>query len=171
MAKIASHVPAGSRLLDVGCNDGALFAWLGSRVREGVGIDAHAPQCSRLAHVQLIRGSFPDDLPALEPFDVITMLAVLEHVPVHRQHAIAGACAELLRPGGLTLITSPAPVADVFLDVMRRLRLIHGMDLDQHYGFDPRHVPGLFGAASLELLLAQRFELGLNHLFVFRRPA
>ena len=39
IGKAAPYIPAGARVLDIGCADGALFRQLRSRIREGVGID------------------------------------------------------------------------------------------------------------------------------------
>ena len=63
------------------------------------------------------------------------MLAVLEHVQPAEQPVFAAACAKHLRPGGLLVVTTPAPAVDLILDVLTFLRLIDGMSLEQHYGF------------------------------------
>ena len=49
------------------------------------------------------------------------------------------------------------------------LRIIDGMEAHEHYGFDPRTVPEIFGSDSLVLEKRARFQVGLNHLFVFHR--
>jgi hypothetical protein len=53
--------------------------------------------------------------------------------------------------------------------VLKALRLVHGMSLEQHYGFDVRQVTALFSPPDFELVRHRRFELGLTNLFVFRR--
>lgn len=45
------------------------------------------------------------------------------------------------------------------------------MSFDQHHGFDTRTVPMRFGSTGFELVAHKVFQLGLNHVFVFRRSA
>ena len=44
------------------------------------------------------------------------------------------------------------------------------MEADQHHGFQIAEVEPLFAAAGLDLERHETFQLGLNHLFVFRKP-
>jgi len=164
--KALPHIPAGGRLLDVGCADGTLIREAGGRVHDSVGIDPDAP-----AGPGLVRGSFPQDLSDAGPYDVIALLAVFEHVPDGERPAFVAACRRLLRPGGRVVVTVPAPLVDRIVDLLRRLRLLHGMDIEAHHGYAPEETPGYFAAAGMRLLTHERFELGLNHLFVFELPA
>jgi SAM-dependent methyltransferase len=165
------YIAPGSRVLDIGCADGELFRSIGN-IGEGVGIDPDLPptavSCGRAL---LLRGFFPQALSDDRPFDVITLLAVLEHVPPEMQRELALACASHLKPGGHLVITVPAPAVDTILVVLRWLRLIHGMALEQHYGYDPGKTPAIFAVPGLELSQARRFQLGLNNLFVFKKTA
>jgi SAM-dependent methyltransferase len=102
-------------------------------------------------------------------WDVVTMLAVLEHIPPAEQIRIAAACARLLRPGGRVIITVPSPAVDHILAVLRRLRLIEGMSLEQHYGFAPADTVRIFAPPAFRLHRRETFQLGLNHLFIFER--
>ena len=171
IAKARPYVAAGSRVLDIGCADGALFDQLADRIAAGVGIDPDLKEPVCRGTVRLMPGRFPDHLPALEPFDAVTMLAVLEHFPQDQLAPVARACALALKPGGLLIITVPSPAVDRILHALQRLRLLDGMDVHQHTGFDVRATPALFLAAGLLLVKASTFQLGLNHLFVFQRPA
>ena len=165
------YIANGARVLDVGCSDGELFRQLGSRIGEGVGIDADLHESVEMPGFELIPGTFPENLRDSRRFDVITMLAVLEHVPRERQADIARACSRYLEPGGYLVVTTPAPVVDRILDVLLFLRLIDGMSLEQHYGFDPSDTPAIFSPHGLTLVKFRRFQLGLNNLFVFRKGA
>jgi 2-polyprenyl-3-methyl-5-hydroxy-6-metoxy-1,4-benzoquinol methylase len=163
-------IPADARVLDVGCADGALFRRLGARLRDGFGLDPDLPAPIRTERYRLEAGTFPDDGPhPPELFDVVTMLAVLEHVPEGEQKRVAQAAHDLLRPGGLFVLTVPSPQVDRLLDVLIRLHVLDGMDAEAHHGFEPDDVPPLLVRAGFSLRLRRRFQLGLNNLFVFER--
>ncbi len=168
IAKVRPLIPQRARVLDVGSADGELFQHVPG-IAEGVGIDPRIDSDQVHDGYRLIRGWFPEDPTDDQPFDVITMLAVLEHIPTDKQPQLAENCVALLKPGGLLLITVPAPVVDKILAVLRFLRVVDGQALDEHYGFDVARTPKLFTKAGLQLLCHHRFELGLNHLFAFRK--
>lgn len=170
-SKVRPYLGPASRVLDVGSADGALHAYH-PHVARFVGIDPAAPVERQVGGSgRLLRGFFPDVLAPDDVFDVIAMLAVLEHVPPDAQLPLARACADRLVSGGVLVITVPSPVVDRILAVLLALRLVHGMALEQHYGFEARRVPEVFSAVGLRLIDARRFQLGVNNLFVFRKEA
>ena len=139
-------------------------------LEHSVGIDPDLTEPERIGSNRLLPGLFPHALPDVEPFDVITMLAVLEHVVPEHQAPSAIQCHAFLVPGGHLLITVPSPAVDHVLEFLRRLRLVHAKTLDQHYGYEVEMTPEIFGAAGLELVRRNSFQLGLNNFFVFREP-
>lgn len=156
----------GDRVLDVGCADGTLFrrvSWL----QDGVGIDPTVENERSHGSHRLVRGRFPDDLDTGRPFDAIVALAVFEHVPEGESGRFADGCRRLLRPGGRVVMTVPSPVVDRILHLLMHMRLVAGMEAHQHWGLRPSHVPAIFEAYGLRLEHHRRFELGVNHLFVF----
>jgi SAM-dependent methyltransferase len=167
--KAQAFIPPGARVLDVGCADGALFRQLGEQIRGGLGIDPSIAEPTETERFRLVPGAFPDDLPETERFDAVTMLAVLEHIPLDKQRELAAACARCLEPGGRVIVTVPSPAVDRILHLLESLRLIEGMALHEHYGFEPGQTPSLFVPSGLRLARARKFQLGLNNLFVFEK--
>jgi SAM-dependent methyltransferase len=167
--KARPWVPEGARVLDVGCHQGEFLFALGERIGPSVGMDPLATPQTRGA-VRILADTFRPPLPFADgSFDVIAMLATLEHIL--DKGPLAQECARLLVPGGRVVITVPARVVDTVVDVLVRLRLADGMSLDEHHGYDPTETPVVFAPHGLELEHHSRFQLGCNHLFVFRRKA
>lgn len=158
-------IPGGARLLDVGCHQGELLNRVASRVRLAVGIDPLANPREN-GNLRVHRGRLPCDHLEGE-FDVITMLAVLEHVGDLPR--IAERCLELLAPGGRVVITVPNAVVDRMLTALLALRLIDGMSLEEHHGFRPDDAVRAFQRVGLNCIRNRRFQFGLNNLFVLER--
>jgi hypothetical protein len=64
----------------------------------------------------------------------------------------------------------PAVAVDHVLRVLRTLRLVEGMKVEQHHGFDPEETTRIFCGAGLILSKHTTFQMGFNHLFVFSNP-
>ncbi|HYJ60223.1 MAG TPA: class I SAM-dependent methyltransferase [Actinomycetota bacterium] len=165
----ARYVRRGSRVLDVGCHDGALFRALDGRISSGLGVDPDLEGDTSIGPYTFTRASFPGDPPIEGVFDAITMLAVLEHMEPSALEAVHRTCLRLLAPGGSVVITVPSPQVDRILHWLQRARLIAGVALHQHHGFDPALVPATLDRPPLRLISRRRFEFGLNNLFVFER--
>jgi 2-polyprenyl-3-methyl-5-hydroxy-6-metoxy-1,4-benzoquinol methylase len=169
IAKARPFIPAGAVVLDVGCGDGALFRKLKDKIGSGLGIEPTLTQNRVEGSVQLIAGRFPDDMPSMGPFDAITMLAVVEHIPPSQWTKLSQACCRWLKPAGLLVITVPSPRVDRILQVLRTFHLIDGMSLEEHHGYEVENTEQVFCAPDFELREHVCFQLGLNHLFVFAR--
>jgi SAM-dependent methyltransferase len=168
IAKARRFVNEHDVVVDVGCADGAMFERWGDTIEYGYGVDPTLDEKQETAVYVLYPGVFPDALPEVR-CDLITMLAVLEHIPEDRQAEVANACHRMLNPGGRVVITVPSPKVDSILSVLGRLRAIDGMSLDEHYGFDPAHTEEIFGPPEFRPVERRRFQLGLNNLYVFEK--
>ncbi|MEX0826765.1 MAG: class I SAM-dependent methyltransferase [Acidimicrobiia bacterium] len=166
--KALPWVRAGDRLLDIGCYDRSLIDRVGDRVVSAVGVDVDVAPADD-GKVRLLKGRFPDDF-SFDPgsFDCVTCLAVLEHV--EDPDAFANACHRVLSSGGRAVLTVPHPFVDRILAVLVFLRLIRGMHVEEHHGFEVAETVPIFQCAGFRLLKRRRFQLGLNHLFVFEKP-
>ena len=171
IAKVRPFIAPGARILDIGSADGALFSVLGTSVGAGsLGVDPTLKQSITVNGSTLVPGYFPQAVPSdAGQFDVITMLAVLEHFPDNAHGPLRSGCEQFLRPGGKLLITVPSPQVDHILAVLKFLRLVEGMSLEEHHGFEVGQTTRIFPPEEFRLIRHKRFQLGLNHLFVFER--
>ena len=104
---------AGKRIVDVGCGGGILSESMAARGARVLGIDMGDKALGVAKLHKLESGSDVDyrlvaaeALAAEEPatFDVVTCLELLEHVP--DPGAIVTACAALVRPGGVVIVST-----------------------------------------------------------------
>jgi len=163
-------IPSGSRVLDIGCFDGRLFERLGPRLEFGLGVDTAIEAPVSAERYELVPGAFPQVPDSGGAFDVVTFLAVLEHVPSDELTNWVQVCRGLLVPGGRVVATVPSPAVDRILDVAIKLRLMDGMEADQHHGVDPAEILDAFRNGGFDVVTSQRFQVGLNNLFVLRSP-
>jgi SAM-dependent methyltransferase len=169
IGKAMEWVPAGSRVLDVGCADGSLFRLGKARITSGVGVDPRPLTWDEGSRYERRIGTYPAAIHDGESFDAVVMLAVVEHIDADELERWAKATHDVVRPGGRVIMTIPSPLVDQILHVGQRLGLLEGMEVHQHHGFEPGDVVPVFIAAGFELVHRGRFQLGLNNLFVFRR--
>jgi SAM-dependent methyltransferase len=170
IGQVLRQLPSDIRLIDLGAHQGELFQRLGDRLTEGFGIEPLLDQEVRSGPNYVIRrGYFPNQRPNGGGWDCITMLAVLEHIPGAQQETLARACHDLLRDGGRVVITVPTRAVDSILALLRFLHLIDGMSLEEHWGFEPGTTSRIFAPPRFVLVSHRRFQLGLNHLFVFEK--
>lgn len=169
MRQAMRFIPGPARVIDIGAHEGELFAALGDRLVCGFGVEPLRRTVLQGRNFAVVPGFFPATKPVDGNWDAVTMLAVLEHIPTREQAALAAACHGVLRPGGRVIITVPAQAVDHILALLRFLRLIDGMSLEEHYGFKPAETVRIFAAPQFRLLHRSRFQGGLNHLFVFER--
>ena len=94
-AVLAAAVPAGSRILDVGCGDGGLVDRLTELGFDMLGVDPAAPSHQRLVPVRA------EDAQLVGEFDAVAAVMALHHADLD---AVVRALASLLRPRGLVFI-------------------------------------------------------------------
>jgi len=161
-------IPPGAKVLDIGCHQGEFLQSLGDQIEPSVGLDPLAATDTTSRH-SLLRQPFAEPLAFGDAsFDSVIMLATFEHI--RDREPLCRECYRLLRPGGRVIVTVPSPGVDEILAILCRLRLADGMSLEEHHGFDPRTTPELFLHTGFVLEHRHRFQLGLNHLFIFRKP-
>src|SRR5690242_13491369 len=167
--KALKFIKDNSTILDIGSAEGLLFKKLGTKLKRGVGVDPILEKDLTGPNYALYKGLFPAACPTDVQYDAITMLAVLEHIPTAIQKEFAKNCYDQLKPKGRVIITVPSQRVDDILKILEKLRLIDGMSLEEHYGFDPTNTGSIFSPDMFTLIHHSKFQLGLNNLFVFEK--
>jgi 2-polyprenyl-3-methyl-5-hydroxy-6-metoxy-1,4-benzoquinol methylase len=166
--KAIAWLRPGDRILDIGCHEGELFSALDDSTLSGVGLDP----LSKPRHIgdrfELRTALFPDGLRSNEKFEVITALAVIEHVPSDQLLNFAAACRARLTPGGRFVATIPSPFVDQLLKMLLWLRLLDGMSTEQHHGLPVEKAISTFRAAGFDVSIRRSFQFGLNNLLVMK---
>lgn len=160
----------GDSILDIGCHFGELFeSVLKKRKISGDGIDGVLENKIVTENYSLFPGYFPGDFPLQKQYDNITLLAVLEHIPVDELRKYPEVLRGYLNPKGRVIITVPSKQVDSILNVLLFFKLIHGMDLVHHQDFERSLIKTIFLENGYGLVAEERFELGLNLLYVFEK--
>lgn len=98
-------------------------------------------------------------------FDVVTMLAVLEHIEPANVPVLIGDVRRVLKPGGVFILTTPPPWTDQLLSVMARLRLVSATEIHDHkVTYRPAEIATMLEAAGFDAgkIRTGYFELGMN---------
>ncbi|MBU6415180.1 methyltransferase domain-containing protein, partial [Patescibacteria group bacterium] len=93
---------------------------------------SHAAEKITLANFDVEEGGrfpFKDNF-----FDVITMLAVFEHIEPEKIAAVLAEIKRMLKPGGVFIMTTPCPWSDKLLRYMARLGLVSAVEIAEHKG-------------------------------------
>lgn len=150
----------GCRLLDVGCGfNHRLLSAVEPFVGEAWGIDRKAPETKR-GRLNVVRAGLDAGLPFDDAcFDVVTMLAVLEHLD--QPHAVLREIVRVLRPGGRLLLTVPAPAAKPVLEFLSfRLGIVSREEIRDHKRY--------YGRTDVAAFLAEVGQLAIEDLRSFQ---
>jgi len=160
----------GNTILDIGCHFGELFEKIAKKKPvSGDGIDGILTEKIVKENYTLYPGYFPEDFPVQKKYDAITLLAVLEHIPIEILQDYPSLLSNYLHQKGRVIITIPTKKVDSILNVLLFFKLIHGMDLIHHQDFDRAIIKDIFTENGFDLVAEKRFELGLNILYVFEK--
>jgi SAM-dependent methyltransferase len=120
------------KILDIGC--GSIPFFLKSVLfKEKYGIDKIS--CRNTPNIQFIRHDFEklSLLPFMDNFfDVVSLLAVIEHFQPEKVLPLIGEIRRVLKPNGILILTTPAAWSDGLLRFMAKLRLASSVEIEEH---------------------------------------
>ncbi len=126
------------RLLDIGCGTFPYFL-LHTDFFEKHGIDktVDVEGIQRLSGKSIILKHYDVERETVIPFDnhyfdVITMLAVLEHLEPKQVIGTLIEARRMLKPGGLFIATTPATWSDGLLKIMAKMGLVSAEEILEH---------------------------------------
>lgn len=168
-ARANNLIPAelrSGRILDIGC--GAYPYFLShTSFKEKFAIDQLPPSIdSTEIHWHTLNLNDHPKLPFDSAYlDVITMLAVAEHLdPASLEHLLKET-HRVLKPDGRVILTTPSSWSDGLLHWMARLKLVSAEEINEHvFAYTLPLLGWYFGRAGFEMRRVRfgYFELGLN---------
>jgi 2-polyprenyl-3-methyl-5-hydroxy-6-metoxy-1,4-benzoquinol methylase len=82
-------------------------------------------------------------------FDVVTMLALIEHLEITNIKSILEEIYRVLKPNGIYIMTTPAPWTAKILEIMASLKILSKQEIEGHKNyFYPRKISLLLQEAG-----------------------
>jgi 2-polyprenyl-3-methyl-5-hydroxy-6-metoxy-1,4-benzoquinol methylase len=157
-------------LLDIGCGMHAtLLRSVEPYIARGEGLDFKAPDVNtEKLHTRCL--TLVDRLPCEdESFDVVTMLAVLEHLA--HPEAIIREINRVLKPLGRLVLTVPSNAAKPVLEFLAyRVGIVSEAEIRDHKRYYTKQsLDELFDGSGLKIETHRYFQLGMNNFLVARK--
>jgi len=170
--KVVSHIPVDSMLLDIGCGvHGKFLRSISPVIEYGIGIDKDVIMYKD-DKVEFRKFNVKDSIPfSTQSFDIITMLAVLEHL--EEAQNILNDAFQVLKDGGKLIFTVPTPLAKPVLEFLAfKLSLIDRRQIEDHKKyFQKKELKGMLLKAGFlkENIYSRYFEFGFNSIFIVKK--
>lgn len=159
------------KILDIGCGVYPYFL-RNTDFKSKIGID-QAVEVSRVddRNIKLDKINFEDKkLPYKNDFfQVVTMLAVFEHINKEKLQFVLKEVKRVLVPGGIFIITTPSPWSDKILHLLSRSGLISQEEIHDHkHNMSRENINKILSEVGFDNKKIKKgyFELGFNMWFV-----
>lgn len=154
------------KILDIGCGSVPYFL-KNTKFKEKYGIDPSLKSINsegiKLIKGDFVKGSF--NLPK-NYFNIVTMLAVFEHIDNESLGPVLKNILSLLASNGKLIITTPAPWADKLLHVMAYVGLISKEEIHEHkHNHKRKSIEEMLRQNGFKNVKSGFFELGFNMWF------
>lgn len=162
--RLISKGDRAGRILDIGC--GACPHFLEQTTfREKYGVD-QLPSQRPMKGIRVERCNLErsPNLPFADAFfNVVTMLAVIEHLQDRAARAVLDESLRVLKQGGRLIVTTPAVHSDTILRAMATFRLVSPEEVEEHVNmFSRERLEAALVEAGFRSVRVGYFELGLN---------
>jgi ubiquinone/menaquinone biosynthesis C-methylase UbiE len=161
------------KILDIGCGFYPYFL-INTKFNEKFGVDPSIKSdLVKKGNISITKESLDEKLPYKNNnFNVVTMLAVFEHLENKNLIPILSEIERVLLKNGLLIITTPAPWSDKLLHFMARTGLISKEEIHEHkHNLSKEVIEELISKAGFkkEKIKSGYFEFGFNMWFVINK--
>jgi SAM-dependent methyltransferase len=168
IAKIWSHLPKDGVVVDLGCDhEQTLMKRLQPQMELVIGLDTvvknqWVAKGFDRGNYQLVKADITKKLPLkANVADAVTMLAVLEHLPGPEK--VVQEAYRILKPGGVFLVTVPAPASEPILEFLAKIGLVRPDMIDQHETYFTHDLlRQIARQAGFSQVQVESWELGCN---------
>ncbi len=163
---VRRHLRPSATVLDFGCGHQALFLRaVQPDLQLGIGLDYDATPARPAANLEIQSFHFKDRFEfADRTFDHVTILAVLEHIPLDQVSVLFREFRRILKDGGSVLLTTPTPASKPLLEFLAfKLRIISGPEIADHKHYWNRaDIAALARDSGFSVSTYRHFQFGLN---------
>ncbi len=163
---VRRHLRPASTVLDFGCGHQALFLLSVQRdIAHGIGLDYDAAPAQPAPNIEIQQFHFKDRFAFPDrSFDQVTILAVLEHIPLDQVDVLFREFRRILKDGGRVLLTTPTPAAKPLLEFLAfRLRIISRPEIADHkHYWSEADLRALAARTGFACSAYETFQFGLN---------
>jgi ubiquinone/menaquinone biosynthesis C-methylase UbiE len=165
LQRVISQIPSDSSVLDIGCGRSAsLLKAISPRISYGVGVDFKVPKM-QMGNIETIPIRLDQDLPFSDnSFDVVTMLAVLEHL--EHEAPMLQEIHRVLKNSGKLILTVPSTWAQPVLEFLAyHLRIVDEAEIRDHKRYYDRQTLQrvLLENSLFQQFNHQYFQFGMNN--------
>ena len=159
-------------VLDIGCGPQALFLKsIADKINSGIGIDKKVDNKS-FGNIETRRQRLTGVLPfSDESFEIVTMLAVLEHIEPSLTINLVQEIKRILKPSGRFVITVPTQRAKPVLELLSyRLGIVSKLEISDHKKYyDKKDLFDLLYPCGFVVEYYHTFQLGFNSFCVVKK--
>jgi ubiquinone/menaquinone biosynthesis C-methylase UbiE len=173
LTRVKKYIKKKDVVLDFGCGmQSLLLNKIRFIIKKGVGIDSHVENYESETNISYIKHEFVNQLP-LESnfFDVITILAVYEHIALNKTGKLLNEFYRVLKPGGIVIMTVPSPISKPILEFLAfNLKVISRIQIEDHKKYYTKNC--LFNdlqASKLEVYQHHYFQFGCNNFIIAKK--